>query len=121
MGFEEATASLCPNATGMGAVGDCFFVAMNDQADTEFGGIGVAELDHFFELVTGVDVEEGEGNGSGVEGFLGQAEHHGRVFADGIEHHRALKLAGDFAEDVDAFRLKSFEIGKAGARGVHMN
>ena len=103
----------------MGTAGDRFLIPMDDQPDSQFRRIAITELNHFMELVSGVDVQQRERNRAGIEGFLGEAQHHCGVFADGIEHHRALEFAGDFAEDVYALRFQSFEIGKAGAQGVH--
>ncbi len=63
----------------------------------------VAELDHLLEFVGGIDMQEGEGKGAGVERFLRQTDHHRGVLADGVEHHWPLEFGGDFSYDVNAF------------------
>ena len=58
----------------------------------------------------------GNGIGAGIEGLLRQAQHHGRVFADGVEHHRPLELGGDFAQNVDALGFKQAQMAQARRR-----
>jgi len=52
------------------------------------------------------------GNGSlpGKKRLACQMQHHGRVFTDGVQHHRVIELGGDLADDVDAFRLQLFQM-----------
>ena len=35
-----------------------------------------------------------------------QMQHHGRVFADGVKHHRVGEFSGDFTDDMDTLRLQ---------------
>ena len=68
--------------------------------------IAVAELDHFMELVGGVDMQQGERKAARVKRLLRQAQHHGRILADGIQHHRPGKLGHHLAKNMDALRLQ---------------
>ena len=70
----------------------------------------VAELDHFTELVGGIDVQQRERDLAGVEGLLGQPDHHGRILADGIQHHRAGKFRNHLAQNVDALGFQGAEM-----------
>ena len=76
----------------------------------------VAEGNHFAEFPGGVDVQEREGDAAGMEGLLGEADHDGGVFADGVEHDGVGKFCGDFADDVDGLGFKLLEVGE-GIRG----
>ena len=60
----------------------------------------------------------GKGNRAGIERLLRQPQHHGRVFADGIQHHRLRELGSHFADDVDAFRFEGAQVSQgAGTDG----
>ncbi len=73
----------------------------------------VAEREHLAELEAGIDVEQREGNRAGVKRLLRQAQHDGRIFADGVEHHGPLKLGGHFANDVNALGLEETKMAQA--------
>ena len=60
LGFEKTAAALGAELDGIGAVGEGFFVAPDDELEAEFGGVAVAEFEHLAELVAGIDVEERE-------------------------------------------------------------
>src|SRR5207248_11478757 len=79
----------------------------------------VAEGEDFVEVVAGVDVDEGEGDGGGPEGFAGEVEEQGGVFAAGEQDGGAVEFAGDFAEDVDRLGLQRGEVvhGQGGSAG----
>jgi len=49
---------------------------------------------------------------AGVEGLQGQVQHHGGVFADGIEHDGVVELGGNFPDYVDALGFQLFEMGQ---------
>jgi hypothetical protein len=51
--------------------------------------------------VPGVDVQEGEGQGGGGEGLLGDVQHDGRVFAAREQQDRPRELGDDLAHDED--------------------
>jgi hypothetical protein len=76
----------------VGSVSQCFFIAPDDQLETKFSGIAIAELEHLAELVACIDMQQRKGNGGGIKGLLGQAQHHRRVLADRIKHDRILEL-----------------------------
>jgi len=52
----------------------------------------------------------GKGGRAGVEGLYRQPQHHRRILADGIEHHRAFALGGDLPQDVDALGFQPLEV-----------
>ena len=81
-------------------------VGVDDEPRADRLGHLVAELNHFAELVGGVDVEQRKRNRARMERLLRQAQHHRRVLADRIEHDRPLELRHDLAQDVDAFRFE---------------
>ncbi len=69
-----------------------------------------AEAVHLLEFPACVDVQHRKWQLARKEGFARQMQHHGRILADGIEHHRVTELGGDLADDVDAFRLQLFQM-----------
>ena len=77
----------------------------------------VAELDHFLELVGGVDVQEGERDGSRVERLLRQADHYRRILTDAVQHHRTLEFGGDLADNVNAFRFERLQVADSPSHG----
>ena len=49
----------------------------------------------------------GNGRGTGIERLLREADHDGRIFSNGIQHHRALEFGSDdFPQNVDALGLQ---------------
>ena len=85
-------------------------VDMDDQVHAGLFSHLVAELDHFAEFPGGIDVHQRKGWLAGVKGFAGQVQHHGRILAYRIEHHRALKFGSDFTDDVDTFSFELLEV-----------
>jgi len=85
------------------------------------GDDAVAVGDDFGEVVAGVDVQQGEGDGGGPEGAEGEVEHDDGVLAAREKDHRALQLPGDLTEDVHRLGLKRVQVGQCelGAVGVH--
>ena len=51
-------------------------------------------------------MEEWKRNPTRSKGFLRKMQEDTAIFADGIEHHRLLKLGGDLPHDVNGFRLQ---------------
>jgi len=47
---------------------------MDDQLRADFPGVRIAKFNHLAELVGGIDVEQGEEDRAGVEGFLRQSQ-----------------------------------------------
>ena len=70
----------------------------------------IAEFDHVAEFPRGVDMQKREGRFAGVKGFKRQVEHDGGVFAYRIEHYGIVEFGDNFADYVDALRLKLFEV-----------
>ena len=62
----------------------------------------------------------GKGGFDGIEGLHGEMQHHRRILADRIEHHRPLAFGDDLAHDVDALRLEPIEMAeRLGRQRVH--
>ena len=76
----------------------------------QFGTELIAELDHFTELKTGVDMHQGKRNLSWIKRLLGETEHDRRVFADGIEHGRSRRFGHDLSHDMDALRFQNIKL-----------
>ena len=110
LGLQQAAAALGVEHDGIGAGGDGRLIAPYQQFRADFARHVVAECEHLPELEAGIDVQQREGNRAGVEGLLRQAQHDGRVLADGVEHHRAFKFGGNFAHDVNALGFEQAEI-----------
>jgi len=87
-----------------------FLVFVHDQLDADFARVAVAKLDHFRKFVARVDVQQRKRNFPRIEGLLRQAQHHRRIFSDGIQHHRARKFRRRLAKNLDALRLQSFQV-----------
>src|SRR3546814_10799521 len=69
-----------------------------------------AEAVHLLELPAGVDMQHRERQLAREEGLARQVQHYGRIFADGIQHHRVAELCSDLTNDMDAFRLTQFQM-----------
>src|SRR5438105_5259562 len=121
--LQESAAALRADLERLRPFANRLFVGVDDEAGADALGHLVPERDHFLELVRGVDVQERKRDRSGVERFLREAQHARRVLADGIEHHRALELGHDLAEDLDAFGLEGAQMIQARGRGgdVHVH
>ena len=89
------------------------------QVEALLATVPIAELDHRPELPGRIDVQQREGQPSGVERLLRQPQHDGGVFADRVEHHRPLELGGDLADDVDALGLEYFQMGQVVTAADH--
>ncbi len=107
-----------PRRNGIGAVVDGLLLVWTISLAPISAQKLVAELDHFLELVGGVDVQQGKRNRAGVEGLLRQAHHHRRVLADGIEHHRPLEFGGHFTDDVNALGFQGAQDGLGSRSGM---
>ena len=70
----------------------------------------VAQLDHLAELPGGVHVHQRKRRLGGIERLHRQVQHHGRVFADRVQHHRVFELGGHLADDVNALRFELLEM-----------
>ena len=77
-------------------------IDVDEQIHPHLFGHPVTKFDHFFELPGRINVEQGKWRSGGGKCFLGQVQHDCRIFADGIQHHRILKLGNHLTNDVDA-------------------
>src|SRR5262249_4188205 len=94
------------------AVLHALLVGMDDQVEPEPASLLVAERDHLAELPGPIDMQQREWRLRGIEGLEREMQHHGRVFADRIEHHRIAELGRDLAHDVNALGLELAEIAR---------
>ena len=121
------------------AARDRVFEVADDEALAHLGDAPVAELDHFGEVVAGVDMQQRERQAAvetraaevvprpALERLLGQAQHHARVLAARKQQRRPLERRRGLAQDEDRFFLEPVEVGvvefgqqlKGGARRVH--
>jgi len=87
-------------------------VLINEQLHARLLRHPVAQGIHVLELPGRVDVEQREGRRRRVEGLARKVQHHGRILAHRIEHHRLFCLGDHLTHDVDAFGLKPFKMGQ---------
>jgi hypothetical protein len=112
----RSTASSSPSGSAklelkwIGAVLDGLPIGMNNQFHPQPGGLEIAKLDHFPELIGGIDVQQRERDGSGMKRLLGQSQHHGRIFANRVQHHRSLKFARDLPKYMNTFGFQSLKM-----------
>ena len=90
---------------------DTVLIDIDQQLQAQLAGIVIAEFDHFAKLPCRVYMHQGERRLAGVKCLHRQVQHHGGVFADGIQHDGALEFGGDFSNDMDAFRFQLLEVG----------
>ena len=69
-----------------------------------------AKAVHLLELPARVDMQHRERQLAREKGLARQVQHYGRIFADGIQHHRVAELCSDLTNDMDAFRLQLFQM-----------
>jgi hypothetical protein len=100
---------------GIDTARDRFGVLVDDQVHAAFTRHTLAHLVHRPELPRRVDVQQREGRLGRVKGLLRQPQHHRRVLADGIEHHRPLALGDNLAEDLDALGFETLQMGEHGS------
>ncbi len=93
-----------------------------DVTDNELGAEEFHELiaiDHgFFEIVTGIDMDEWEGRASGPKGFFREPSHDNRVFTSGEQEGWVLELGGGFPENEDRLGFELVEMGKIVIHGL---
>src|SRR2546425_8332512 len=90
----------------MSAGGNRIFVAMDDQSCADFLAEPIAKFNHFFELVTRVDVKEGKRQRSGIKSLPRQVHKDARILADGIQQDRIPELRDSLAQNINRFALK---------------
>ena len=87
-----------------------FGVLVDDELDRRVRPDLVAQRVHVPELPGRVDMEQREGQRAREERLLGKMQHHRRILADRIEHHRAIGLGDRLAQDVNALGLEPIEM-----------
>lgn len=87
-------------------------VDVDEEIQSEFQCDLTAESDHLPEFPGRIDVQHGKGRLGRIKGLHRKMQHDGRVFADGIKHHRLLTLGNHFTHDEDAFGFKPLEVGQ---------
>ena len=65
---------------------------------------------HLAEFPLGIDMHQGKRNPARLEGLMRQVQHHGRILADGVQHHRVFELGRDLSNDVDALGFQLLEV-----------
>ncbi|RMV96151.1 hypothetical protein ALP01_05381 [Pseudomonas caricapapayae] len=95
---------------GVDALSHAIGIDVSDQIKAHFLDHLVTEAIHFLEFPAGIDVHDREWQFTGEECLARQVQHHGRILADRVQHHRVIELGGDLADDVDAFRLQLFQM-----------
>ena len=94
------------------AAGERFRVLVHDEVDARLGCDLVAERVHVAKLPRRIDVEQRKGQRAREESLLREVEHHRRILADRIEHHRLVRLGDRLAQDMDALGLEPVEMGQ---------
>ena len=82
------------------------WIGIRDQLKADFARSTVAERDHLPELPSCVDVHQRKWDRTRMESLLCEAQHHRRVFADRVKHHRLGGGSRDFADNFDRLGLK---------------
>ena len=110
--------SVCsgPWSNGLIPCGFGFGVLVDDELDRRVRRDLVAQRIHVAELPRRIDVQQRERQRAGEERLLRQVQHHRRILADRIEHHRLVGLGDRLAQDVDALGLEPVEMGQSGRR-----
>ncbi|MNR20097.1 hypothetical protein D3C85_1369230 [compost metagenome] len=99
---------------------DAFLVDVDDQVPAVFLRLLVAQRDHVLEFPGGIHVHQRERRAAGGKGLLCQMQHHRRILADGVQHHRVVKLGGDFTDDVDGLGFKLLEVSQPLLTDIHL-
>src|ERR1035438_10010143 len=100
--LQQPATTLRSEADRIRSVGECFFVAPDEQLEAKLGGIPVAEFKHLAEFVPGIDVQQWKRNGRGMKRLLRKAQHNRGIFANGVKHHGPLEFSGNLADNVNA-------------------
>ncbi len=101
-------------AEGADPLGHPLLVDVHQQVEAALPRHAVAKLDHLPEFPGGIDVQQGKRRLGRKEGLARQVQHHRRILADGVKHHRVLELGHHFPQDVDALGLELFQVGQFG-------
>ena len=111
-GLEQAAAFLGAEAEGTGAVVDRLAVRVDDQSGADLARRNGRETRSFRGTYRWYRCAAGETEcGAGMERLLRQPDHHGGVFADGVQHHRRWNSAATSRMNVNAFGFQQLEGG----------
>ena len=110
LGLQQAAAPLRAQVVGIGAFGDGFLVAVDDQVRLVFLGHALSKVVHLLELVPGIDVHEREGQFLRIEGLAREVQHDRGILADGIQHYGPFEFRDDLAHDVDALGFELHQV-----------
>jgi hypothetical protein len=83
------------------ALVDRFLDGCDDQFDAKFIDRLVPEVEDLLEIVSGIDVHDGERQPCWIEGLDREAQHERRVLPSGKQQNWAFGLRGRFANDED--------------------
>ena len=87
-----------------------FFVAVHDQPRTDRSCKSVAELEHLFELVAGIDVQQRERKRRRMKSLPGEVNEDAGVFTDGVQDHRIAKFRGHLSQYEDRFVFEGVQM-----------
>ena len=79
---------------------------VDDPVELYVGDRLIAKRNHLAELPRRIDVQQRKRQLAGIECLQGKVEHHARILADRIEHHRLFAFGRHLADDVNALGLK---------------
>ncbi len=91
-------------------------IDMHDQLKPERMCRAVAESDHIAKFPCRIDMEERERQPARVECLARDVQHHARILADRIEHHRTPECGGHLAHDADQLSFKLAQMRRQGTR-----
>jgi len=95
---------------GIHVLRDAVGVDVGDQFQPHLLDHFGAETVHLLKLPARIDVQDRKRQLAREEGLARQVQHHGRILANGIEHHRVAELGCNLTDDMDAFRLQLFQM-----------
>ena len=87
-----------------------FRILVNQQLHARFRRHPVAQRVHVAKLPGRIDVQQRKWRRRGMEGLARQMQHHRRILADRVQHHRLFGLGDHFPEDVDALGFKALQM-----------
>jgi hypothetical protein len=110
LGFHDIGVLGTAVGEGVDALRHAIRVDVGNQIQAHFLDHLVAKTIHLLEFPARVHVHDRKRQLARKESLARQMQHHGRILADRVQHHRIIKLGGDLADDVDAFRLQLFQM-----------
>src|SRR5437667_11080121 len=99
-GLQLAAASGDAQLEGMRAGCDCIFITMNDEPRSDLLGKPVAEFNHLFKFVSGIDVKEGKGKRPGIKRLARKVDKHARILADRVKQNGVAQLRNGLPQNI---------------------